>query len=150
MSTIFRAGIDLDAPADVAWSVAMDWSRQGEWIPGTAVHVIAGDGCSVGSRLAAFTGVADLGFLDTMEITEWAPPRRCVVRHVGRLLRGVGVFEIRPRGPLASRFEWYEELQPPFGLLGRVVLPLVRPAFEAGLRRAGRTLDALCVAAARA
>jgi hypothetical protein len=31
------------------------------------------------------------GFTDTMKITEWDPPRRCVVRHTGRAVRGTGV-----------------------------------------------------------
>ena len=146
MTTRFEVRIDIDAPQDVVWSVITDWPAQREWIAATVVHVVAGDGRSVGSRVAAFTGLVDIGFLDTMEITEWLPPLRCRVRHVGRLLRGDGLFEVRPRGDGAT-FVWSEDLEPPFGLLGRVGLPLVRPVFEAGLRRGGPRLRALCATA---
>lgn len=147
MTTRFEVRVDVDSPPDVVWSVVTDWAAQREWIAGTVVHVVAGDGRSVGSRVAAFTGLADIGFLDTMEITEWEPPLRCRVRHTGRLLRGDGLFEVRPRGT-GSTFVWSEDLEPPFGLLGRVGLPLVRPAFEAGLRRGAPRLRALCAARA--
>jgi hypothetical protein len=145
MTTRFEVGLDVDAPPEVVWSVVTDWSAQRRWIAGTVVHVVAGDGRSVGSQVVAFTGLADVGFMDTMEITEWSPPLRCRVRHLGRLLRGDGLFEVRPRGAGAT-FVWSEDLEPPFGPLGRVGLPLVRPLFEAGLRRGGPKLRALCAA----
>jgi hypothetical protein len=31
-----------------------------------------------------------------MQIVEWRPPRRCVVRHLGRIVQGEGVFEVFP------------------------------------------------------
>ncbi|HEY0636916.1 MAG TPA: SRPBCC family protein, partial [Pseudonocardiaceae bacterium] len=136
MSTRFEVRIDVDAPPGLVWSVVTDWPAQRDWIPATTVHVIAGDGRSTGSRIVAFSGLADIGVLDTMEITEWEPPRRCRVRHLGRLLRGTGEFAVEPRGA-GSTFVWVEDLEPPFGPLGRVGLPLVRPLFEAGLRRGG-------------
>ena len=67
---------------------------------GTRVEVDGrGDGRHLGARLRAFTGVGPLGFTDTMEIVEWEPPRRCVVRHTGKVVRGDGVFEVVPLGP---------------------------------------------------
>jgi carbon monoxide dehydrogenase subunit G len=145
--TTFHATMEVAAPAAVVWAVVTDWEAQREWIPGTSVHVVHGDGGSVGSRLVAFTGIADVGFLDTFEIVEWQPPRRCRVRHTGRLLRGDGIFEVKPLGDRAT-FHWSERLEPPFWLLGRIGMPLVRPLVEAGLRRACRNLAARCVAAA--
>lgn len=144
MTTRFEARIDVDAPPAVVWSVVVDWELQRRWILGTTVHVIGGDGRSVGSRLAAFTGVHDIGFLDTMEITAWDDERRvCHVRHLGKLLRGDGEFAVEARGEHAT-FVWSEDLEPPFGPLGRVALPLARPVVEASLRLGGRKLRALC------
>ena len=65
-----------------------------------------------------------------MEVVEWDPPRRCVVRHLGRVVRGDGVFEVVELGPARSRFLWSELLDLPLGALGRLGWPLVRPAFR--------------------
>jgi carbon monoxide dehydrogenase subunit G len=128
-------------PARV-WQAAMDWSRQGEWIPVTDVS----GGTGVGAEVVARTGVGPVGFTDTMLITEWDPPRRCVVRHTGRVVRGGGIFEVVPRGEV-SEFRWTElvelpvpgALQPAAMLLGRwTVVPLTRLALSYALRRFAR------------
>jgi carbon monoxide dehydrogenase subunit G len=131
---------DVAAPAERVWDVVTDWERQGDWVPATTVHVLSGDGRGTGSRLLAFTGFADIGFADAMEITVWDPPRLCRVRHTGKLLRGTGDFAVEPRGPSRSVFVWSERLDPPFGPVGRVGLTLLAPAVRLGLRRAGRAL----------
>jgi hypothetical protein len=69
-----------------------------------------------------------------MLITGWDPPRRVDVRHTGRVVRGTGSFEIRPRGTSACTFVWSERLDLPLGLLGRLGWPLVRPVMVAGVR----------------
>ena len=79
--------VPVAAPAEQLWAVVTDWERQDRWIPATVVRIVSGDGRSVGSKVLAFTGLADIGFVDSMEIVEWAPPRRCVVRHTGKLVR---------------------------------------------------------------
>jgi hypothetical protein len=103
-------------PADL-WRLAMDWSRQGDWMLVTRVR----GGQGVGATVVARTGIGPVGFTDTMVITQWNPPHRCVVRHTGRVVRGTGVFEVIPRGAL-SEFAWTERLQLPWpasGPLGR-------------------------------
>jgi carbon monoxide dehydrogenase subunit G len=126
------------------WERAMDWSRQGEWMPATTVR--GSDG--VGARVVARTGVGPAGFTDTMVITEWDPPRRCVVRHTGRLVRGNSSFEVVPRGQL-SEFRWTEMLElpvpaairPAATALGRWTLaPLARLGLGYALRRFARLL----------
>lgn len=143
MTVRYEVRVEVDAPAEVVWAVVTDWEGQRGWIPATVVAVVAGDGRSAGSRLFAFTGLADIGMLDTLEIVEWAPPRRCRMRHLGRLLRGYGVFAVEPRAAGAT-FVWTELLEPPLGWLGRAGMSLLRPVAEATMRRAGRTLAALC------
>jgi carbon monoxide dehydrogenase subunit G len=144
--TTFRARIAMAAPPQAVWDTATDWVAQRDWIPGTRVYLVEGDGASAGSRLVAFTGVADVGFLDEFRIVEWQPPRRCRVEHTGRVVRGDGIFEVRPEGDLTV-FEWIERLQAPLGLVGRFGLTLVRPLFEAGMRWACRRFAARCMAA---
>ncbi|GAA5168884.1 MULTISPECIES: SRPBCC family protein [Amycolatopsis] len=127
--------VDVAAPAGTTWLALTDWTRQGEWMLGTDVRVVSGDGRSVGSRLAAFTGVKGIGFTDLMEITTWEPPLRCTVRHLGSVVRGSGAFHVQPRGPQSSTCVWTESLDIPFGLLGRLGWPVVRPAFGIGVHR---------------
>lgn len=140
---------DIGAPAGVVWDAVVDWPAQGEWMLGTAVRVSSGDGASVGSELAAYTGVHPLGFGDTMVISAWDPPRRCVVRHTGRIVRGRGIFEVQPCGERASVFRWREELVLPMGALGRLGWLLAEPPFALGVRYSLRRLARYCEQRAR-
>ena len=131
--------VDIEAPPQQVWAALVDWAHQGEWMLLTDVRPVDGDGQGVGGRLAARTGVprpggGHLGVLDTMLITAWDPPRRVDVRHTGRVVRGTGTFEVRPRGESASTFVWTEQLDLPLGRLGALGWPLVRPAMVAGVR----------------
>lgn len=130
-----QAQVSVAAEPDAVFAAITDWARQSEWMLGTEVHITSGDGRSVGSTLAAFTGVAGVGFLDTMEITRWDPPRRCDVRHTGRFVRGAGVFDVLPGPGEHAVFRWVEALDIPFGAVGRLGWPVVRPAFAWGLRQ---------------
>jgi carbon monoxide dehydrogenase subunit G len=136
--------VDVDAPVETVWREVTDWESQGEWMLGTDVKVTHGDGTSVGSELAATTGVGPVGVTDTMEIVGWDPPHRATVRHTGRIVRGSGVFSVLERrgtdGSEGSTFVWSEQLDLPLGPLGAVGWPVVKPAFALGLRR---SLDAL-------
>ncbi|MEQ3551555.1 SRPBCC family protein [Pseudonocardia nematodicida] len=145
--------VEVAVPADVLWRGVTDWEGQSEWMLGTQVQVTGGDGRSVGTELRAVTGIGPLGVADTMRITGWTEPpsgaggeRRVVVVHTGRVIRGEGVFAVEELGPRRSRFLWSELLDLPFGTLGRLGWPLVRPAFAAGVtwslrRMATRTED---------
>ncbi|MCZ2830391.1 SRPBCC family protein [Modestobacter sp. VKM Ac-2986] len=132
--------VDVEAPPEQVWAALVDWDRQGEWMLLTDVRAGAQGGQGVGGELAAVTGVKlpvlgrRLGVLDTMLITSWDAPRRVDVRHTGRVVRGTGTFEVRPRTGGGSTFVWTEGLDLPLGALGRAGWPLVRPVFAAGVR----------------
>ena len=113
------------------WSALTDWERQSHWMPATRVSSV--DGHRVGGRITARTGLGPLGFVDTMTVTRWDPPRRCDVMHTGRVVRGPGSFLVEPVGPDRCRVVWEERLELPFGVVGRAVWPLVRPLARAGL-----------------
>ena len=140
--------VDVDAPVEAVWREVTDWESQGEWMLGTEVHVTKGDGTSVGSELAATTGVGPLGVTDTMQIVGWDPPHRATVRHTGRFVRGGGTFTVVERrtddGREASRFVWGEQLDMPLGPLGALGWPLVKPAFAWGLQRSLGELARRC------
>lgn len=134
MTTELTRRVDVRAPPETVFAAAMDWERQGEWILGTTVRVVRGDGRSVGSEVEAVTGVRGVGFADSMRITLWDAPLRCAVQHTGRVVRGVGIFEVRPRGSDAATFAWTERLELPLGMLGRLGWRLAHPVFGAGLQ----------------
>jgi carbon monoxide dehydrogenase subunit G len=141
--------VDVDAPVEQTWDAATDWSGQSAWMLGTVVQPTAQDGRGVGGGISAFSGLRvgplRLGVLDTMVVERWEPPRVCVVRHTGRVVRGGGTFAVEPRGT-GSRFVWREDLELPLGALGRLGWLLVRPLFAAGvqlsLRRFARWTEA--------
>ena len=122
--------VDVDATPQVVWDAMVDWDRQGEWMVLTSVT----GGHGSGATIEAYTGKAPLGFLDTMTITDWQPPRRCEVLHTGRVVRGSAAFETEELPGGRTRFLWTEWLVLPFGLLGEVAFALVRPVFVAGIR----------------
>jgi len=131
------------AEPEATWRAAVDWSRQREWIWATRVSGGHGTGAEVTGR----TGVGPIGFTDPMVITEWDPPRRCVLKHTGRVVRGTGVFEVVPHGP-GSQFRWTEHLQLPVPpavgrLAGLVVTPIAEWALRSSLRRFARLLPVL-------
>lgn len=126
--------VDVDAPPPAVWAALTDWSRQGEWMLATSVWPTYQDGQGVGGRLAARTGLGPLAVLDTMTITVWEPPYRCLVRHTGRVVRGAGAFEVAELPGSRSRFTWAEWLDLPLGRVGRLGFLLVRPLLAAGLR----------------
>ena len=126
--------VDVAASPEVVFDAATDWGRHGEWMLGTSVAPVSLDGAGVGAELAAWTGFGPLGFLDTMEITDWAPPWRCVVRHTGAVVRGAGAFEVEPLPDGGCRFVWSEWLLVPFGLAGNLGFLVVRRVARAGLR----------------
>lgn len=138
--------VDVNAPAQDTWNAAVDWASQGDWMLGTTVTPTHQGGQGVGGRLAASSGIGPVGFLDTMEITLWQPPRACHVLHTGRVVRGTGAFEVEPRGDGRSRFHWREDLDLPLGAVGRLGWLLVRPFFayavQLSLKRFARQVAA--------
>jgi len=139
--------VRVRAGADDVWAALTDWKSQSSWITATKVRTVDGDGRGVGGRIEAFTGVGPLGFLDTMVVTEWEPPKRCVVRHTGNVVRGTGAFEVT-ESELAVRtstLTWYEDLEIPGGTLGALGYAVVRPVVERmvlrSLQRFARNLE---------
>lgn len=122
------ARVQVPLPPERTWSAVVDWPSQREWMLATRVH----GGHGQGARVVARTGIWLAGFTDTMEITDWEPPHRCVMRHTGRVVRGAGVFEVVPAGA-GSEFRWTERLDLPLGAVGRWGWRLARPLAQRGM-----------------
>jgi hypothetical protein len=142
---VITARVTLAEPPARVWQVALDWSRQHEWIWATRVS----GGAAAGAAVVARTGLGPAGFTDTMEITEWDPPRRCTVRHTGKVIRGIGIFEVVPVSGGAgngagngAEFRWTERMPVPAPLAGplggRLITPIGRWFLQTSLRRLAR------------
>jgi carbon monoxide dehydrogenase subunit G len=123
----------VQAPVQEVWDATTDWERQSAWMLGTKVRGTVHGGRGVGGGIEAWTGVGRLGFLDTMVITAWEPPRRCLVEHTGRVIKGTGAFEVAANPDGSSTLTWIEDVELPFGALGRLGWPLLRPLVRFGL-----------------
>ena len=134
MPVELTVSVEVDAPPEEVFAYAVDWERQREWVAFTTVTGTHG----AGGRLVARTAIGPFGFDDPMSIETWDPPRRCVVRHHGRVVRGSAAFEVEPLGAGRSRFVWTEWLVPPFGLVGELGFAFVRPLVMVWLRRSLR------------
>jgi ribosomal protein S28E/S33 len=119
--------VDVAAPPEVVFDALTDWTGQHEWMTGTHVRVTRGDGRSLGSRIVGRTAVGPVGFDDPMEITGWERPRRVQVHHLGRVVKGDGVFEVEALPDGNSRFHWVEWIDVPLGTFGLVGFTLGRP-----------------------
>jgi len=126
--------VNISAPPEQVWAALTDWERQGEWILATTVRQSSTARTGLGTEIEALTGLGRFGVRDTMRVTEWDPPRRCTMQHTGRLIRGRGIFEVSVR-PGGSRLRWTEDLDLPFGFLGRIGWPLARLVARWGLQR---------------
>ena len=125
----------VQAPALQVWNAITNWQAQSDWMLGTKVWPVNGDGTGVGGQIEAFTGIWRIGFLDTMEITAWNPPTKCDVLHTGRVVRGTGTFEVVATSDSTSKFIWSEDLDLPLGVIGKVGFTIVKPGFIYGVRK---------------
>jgi hypothetical protein len=139
-----RLQVTLPADLQTAYDAIVNWEGQSDWMIGTKVWLASGDGSSVGSEIAAFTGIGRLGFLDTMTITKLEPPRLVEVLHTGKVLRGIGAFELTEISASQTRFDWFERVEIPFGAVGAALWWLIEPGFKFGvwvsLRKLAKTL----------
>lgn len=128
------AGVVVRAEQQRVWDLVVDWDRQREWILATSTE----GGHGLGAHLTGSTGIGPVRFADPMEISEWEPPRRCTVTHLGKVVRGVGVFEVLPRADRGgSELRWTEVIDVPIPLPPALARPmataLIAPVTRLGL-----------------
>lgn len=135
-----EAVLQVAAPVEDVFAAMVDLASQDRWILATRLFAVEGevDVPEVGSKIAALTGFAGLGVLDTMTVTVYDAPRRWETEHTGNAFKGTGIFSVDPV-PAGSTVTWAEVIDLPLGILGRLGWPLARPvvrwALAASLRR---------------
>ncbi len=140
MTARVEATVAVRAPVDDVFAAMVDLRSQDTWILGTTLFALESEVAvpQVGSRIAALTGVAGVGVLDTMTVTVYEPPNLWITAHTGSAFKGTGIFRVDP-APGGSRVSWAEEIDLPFGVVGRlgwsVAAPLVEWGLTASLKR---------------
>jgi uncharacterized protein YndB with AHSA1/START domain len=131
----------VEQPPERVWALLTDWESQPRWmIDARSVTVLSRQREGGGTLVRCRTDLLGRGgpvVTDDMVVTDWDPSRTLAIRHLGRLIRGVGAFELEPTAH-GTRVTWWEEIDPPFGGLGEtaaslVVVPAVRRVFRASL-----------------
>ena len=138
----------INSPAEKVWSSIADWEGQGAWMLQTKVIRTSKIAEGVGVKIEAFTGpfyrlfprYKFLGLLDLMEVTRWEPPHRCDVIHYGKILKGLGTFEVVALDSSHTTFHWSEEVIAPW-LLFLLVKPFLWIGVKISLARFARLLE---------
>ena len=136
-SNTLSISLTIDAPREAVWKKIADWKSQGDWMLQTKVWVTSTQVEGVGTSIAAFTGplhmfyprLKSLGLLDLMVVTQWQPPYRCDVDHVGKVLKGSGSFQLSEINSSSTRFDWSETIVAP-----KAIFLLVAPFLYIGVR----------------
>ncbi len=150
MSARLIVARQLDFPAAAVFPALIGLASQSRWIVATTLAEVPGGPRPPypGAQMIARTGFGPVALRDTMRITEFSPPRRWAVEHIGRVVRGTGVFGVLPGNGRAGaesaggcRVYWTEEMLLPFGALGRLGWLMLRPLVRAGIGLSLRRLE---------
>lgn len=147
--------VRIAAPVARVWAVLTDWEGQARWMgDARSVTVLTPRREGLGVVIRAETDLLGLVVSDDMEVTEWREPGErdepgavIGIRHLGRLIRGVGAFELEPLPDGATRFTWWEEVEAPLGTFGDtlasfLIVPWVSRVFRGSLTALKRVCEA--------
>lgn len=136
----------VEAPRSKVWDLLVSWERQAEWmVDARSVVVLTPAREGVGVTIRCRTDIAGLVVNDDLQVTQWKEGSVLAMRHLGRLIRGVGAFELSDT-PYGTRLLWWEELEVPLGavgdaLAGVIVVPWVERIFRRSLARFKRVCE---------
>ena len=133
--------VQVEAAPERVWEELTAWERQPDWMV-DALQVVVRPGARTGTGVVIDCPtniLAGIVVTDTMEVTVWEPPHVIGIRHLGRIIRGTGTFELRPRGA-GTLVCWCEQVPVPLGPVGDVaaamlVVPWVRRTFRRSLEQ---------------
>jgi uncharacterized membrane protein len=138
---------DTAAPRDVVWDVLTRWEEQPRWmLDAKEVHVVSAHREGLGVELRCPTNLLGFTVQDTMVVTGWEAGRLLEVTHTGRIITGKGAFELSDLPGGGTRIGWWEEVDPPLGVVGEFgarlfALPVIRRIFRRSLRNLARRAE---------
>lgn len=129
----------MPGPPDVVWRLITDWERQGDWMLEARDFVVTtAHREGIGVEAEATVRIGGITTRDRVRITDWDPPRRLSLEHLG-WVSGTGDLVLVPLGPGRTRVVWREAFRAPrlgrLGPLGRLGLVLFRPLLRRIFRR---------------
>jgi uncharacterized protein YndB with AHSA1/START domain len=136
----------IEAPLERVWEVLTHWEDQPRWMQDArSVAVLSPHREGLDVVLRCRTDIAaGVVVIDDMITTAWQEQRLIAVRHLGKIIRGHGAFELVPT-PEGTQFTWWEEIAAPFGPLGdRAAGILVVPLVSRVFRRSVAALKRVC------
>lgn len=126
--------IDLPVSQDEAWSFLEQIERHGDWMDDlVSIEFLTEQTRGAGVRARGKVKTGPLRVSDSIEVTEWEPPRALAIRHAGKV-KGWGLFELIPLGN-ETCFRWTEELHFPWFLGWRVGELFGRPILKGIFRK---------------
>lgn len=130
-----EAEVHVEAVPERVWARLVDWERQPEWmVDALDVTVLSPHRQGPGVRLRCPTRLAGVVVTDVLEVVEWQPPRHLGIRHDGWLIQGLAGFDLQATDH-GTHLRWWEEIQPPLGVLGDVGMGLAEPLTRRLLQR---------------
>jgi hypothetical protein len=132
---VFEMDAELDGPPEVVWRLITDWERQGDWMREASNFVVTsphreGDGVTAEATIR----VAGIATRDRIRVDAWEPNRALGIEHLG-WVSGRGDILLTDLGGGRTRFEWREQLVPPWGILGAIGMRALRPLLSRVFRR---------------
>lgn len=130
----------IAAPRQHVWNVLTTWERQPEWmLDAKDVIVMTPERTGEGVTLRCPTNLLGFTVQDIMRVTAYDEPNRLAVTHLGKIITGSGAFELSDTADGGTHVLWWEEIDPPLGVVGEygariVVLPIIRRIFARSLR----------------
>ena len=130
----------MPCPPVEAWAIAVDWERQPDWmLDADRVEVVSERRKGVGVRLRVRTRILGVpAFTEPMEVAEWDPPRRLVLRH-GAIVHGRGTWLFVPQ-PDGTRFVWVEDVRLAVPVVGELAARIYAPVLRRLMARAAARL----------
>jgi uncharacterized protein YndB with AHSA1/START domain len=118
-------GIVLPCSPDEAWRFLTDWERQGDWMADVGrVTVTSAGREGVGVRLRCPTTLFGMpAFTEEMEVTDWEPPLRLVIRH-GDPVDGRGTWRLTPAEG-GTTFTWTEDVRVAIPIVTAILTPVL-------------------------
>ncbi len=136
-------------PPEILWDLLTDWEHQDDWMLEASDFVVVSEHREgVGVEAEATIRIGGIRTRDRVRVSEWDPPRRLGIEHLG-WVQGHGVIELTPLPGDRTHIFWREELVPPLGALGAVGMTAFKPLMGRIFRRDLKVLVGLARAAAR-
>lgn len=144
-----EVGITVGAPRPHVFDLLADFPRQAEWmVDAVDVEVLTPQQQGEGVTVRCPTRILGVTVDDILRVTRFERPVALEAVHLGRVITGVGGFELSDV-PGGTRVVWWEEVDPPLGRLGEALARVVvRPYVAWTFRRSLHRLRALAEASA--